>query len=209
MKIREIIELTQTEPLSEIAKNHLEIGREKTRNALKKAGATSENGKRGWTFSGDESVLEQSIYDFAEKPKINRKKKPSPNVSTKRTEEQRNIVSKEPMNESVNDLRNESINELENQGTNVGSSGLQKKSQSEKVEEKKESTKELTNVQTNEARNEGTKVTSNVVRKRSSFDIDIELMKELKIQAIIHDKNVYEIVETAIRQHLQQLKKGD
>ncbi|MDQ0884610.1 hypothetical protein [Peribacillus sp. V2I11] len=46
-----------------------------------------------------------------------------------------------------------------------------------------------------------------VIRKRSSFDLDIELMKDLKIQAIVHDRNVYEIVETAVRQYLKELKK--
>ncbi|MEK4125333.1 MULTISPECIES: hypothetical protein [Lysinibacillus] len=45
------------------------------------------------------------------------------------------------------------------------------------------------------------------VRKRSSFDIDIELMKDLKIQAVIHGKNVYEIVENAIRKELTEMKK--
>jgi hypothetical protein len=32
-------------------------------------------------------------------------------------------------------------------------------------------------------------------------------MKDLKIQAIIHDKNVYEIVENAIRKELAKMKK--
>lgn len=68
-----------------------------------------------------------------------------------------------------------------------------------------------TNVPTKELTNLGSKVGSsertNVVRKRSSFDIDIELMKDLKIQAVIHDKNVYEIVENAIRKELAEMKK--
>lgn len=73
-----------------------------------------------------------------------------------------------------------------------------------------------TNVPTKELTNVGSKVGSKVipsertkvVRKRSSFDIDIELMKDLKIQAVIHDKNVYEIVENAIRKELAEMKKG-
>lgn len=68
-----------------------------------------------------------------------------------------------------------------------------------------------TNVTTKELINVGSKVDSNkrtnVVRKRSSFDIDIELMKDLKIQAVVHDKNVYEIVENAIRKELAEMKK--
>jgi hypothetical protein len=73
MKIRELLELTQTELLVEIAKNRLGISRDKTRYALKHAGCYSINGKRGWFFEGDESVLEQSIYDFVDGKQINRK----------------------------------------------------------------------------------------------------------------------------------------
>lgn len=68
------------------------------------------------------------------------------------------------------------------------------------------SVKKLTNVPTKKQTNESTKERTNVIRKRSSFDIDIELMKNLKIQAVIHDKNVYEIVENAIRKELAELK---
>lgn len=48
---------------------------------------------------------------------------------------------------------------------------------------------------------------TNVVRKRSSFDLDVNLLKQLKIQAIIHDRNVYEMVEDAIKLYLNELKK--
>lgn len=64
-------------------------------------------------------------------------------------------------------------------------------------------TKELTNVDSKDGLNKR----NSIVRKRSSFDIDIELMKDLKIQAVIHDKNVYEIVENAIRKELAEMKK--
>lgn len=47
---------------------------------------------------------------------------------------------------------------------------------------------------------------TNVIRKRSSFDMDVELMKELKIQAIIHDRTVYELVKNAVRHYLAELK---
>ncbi|MCC2375824.1 hypothetical protein [Bacillus paranthracis] len=68
-----------------------------------------------------------------------------------------------------------------------------------KGKEEVATTKEQTNVRTLEPKS--------VIRKRSSFDIDVELMKELKIQAVIHDKNIYEIVETAIRKELTRMKK--
>ncbi|EAZ83476.1 hypothetical protein P4645_15225 [Lysinibacillus fusiformis] len=69
-------------------------------------------------------------------------------------------------------------------------------------------TKERTNVDSKIDLNEPIKERTNVIRKRSSFDIDVELMKDLKIQAVIHGKNVYEIVENAIRKELAELKKN-
>lgn len=65
MKIGELLELTQTEPLDNIAKNHLSIGKNAARDALKAAGCYSKNGVRGWFYEGDPAVLEQSIYDFS------------------------------------------------------------------------------------------------------------------------------------------------
>lgn len=56
------------------------------------------------------------------------------------------------------------------------------------------------NEQTNEPTNEPTRV----VRKRQSFDIDVSLMKKLKIEAVLREKNMYEIVEEAIRQYLNK-----
>lgn len=64
MKIKEIIELSKTDSLAKIAKDHLSVGKERAREALKQAGCYSKNGLKGWHFDGDESVLEQSIYDF-------------------------------------------------------------------------------------------------------------------------------------------------
>lgn len=75
MKIREIIELSKTDSLAKIAKEHLSVGKEKAREGLKMAGCYSKNGVKGWFFEGDESVLDQSIYDFVS---TTRKAKPSP-----------------------------------------------------------------------------------------------------------------------------------
>lgn len=84
MKIREIIELSKTNSLAKIAKEHLSVGKEKAREGLKIAGCYSKNGVKGWFFDGDQSVLDQSIYDFVT---TTRKAKPSPktrnNTSTK------------------------------------------------------------------------------------------------------------------------------
>ncbi|MFZ3590470.1 hypothetical protein ACOI1C_14745 [Bacillus sp. DJP31] len=67
MKIREILELTQKEQLSLIAKERLTFGEKKAKAALKEAGCTFTSGKRGWFLDEgtDNSVLEQSIYDYS------------------------------------------------------------------------------------------------------------------------------------------------
>lgn len=81
---------------------------------------------------------------------------------------------------------------------------------------------EQTNVRTNELKQQGsfnqtelfnamwrevagTKEQTNVIRKRASFDIDMDLLKELKVKAVLHDRNVYEIVEDAIRKYLDEM----
>jgi Zn-dependent peptidase ImmA (M78 family) len=69
-------------------------------------------------------------------------------------------------------------------------------------ERKNGKTKNQKSKRTEEPRNEPTML----IRKRTSFDIDIKLMKELKIYAIQRDKNVYEIVEQAIKQYLRDEK---
>ncbi|WP_166669614.1 hypothetical protein [Paenisporosarcina antarctica] len=43
-------------------------------------------------------------------------------------------------------------------------------------------------------------------RKRYSFDLDAELMKEVKIQSVMQEKNVYELVEKAIKKYMLDLK---
>ncbi|MFE4133758.1 hypothetical protein [Peribacillus sp. YIM B13482] len=73
MKVREILELTQTVKLAVIAKERLDFGEKKAVAAMKAAGCYSISGKPGWHFNGDESVLEKSIYDFV--PPTKRKAK--------------------------------------------------------------------------------------------------------------------------------------
>lgn len=73
MKIGEIIELTESKSLADIAKENLSIGKDKARLALKEAGCYSKNGVKGWFYDGEESVLEQSIYDFVAKPRLKKR----------------------------------------------------------------------------------------------------------------------------------------
>lgn len=85
MKIGEILELTKTEALPKIAKEHLSIGESKAREALKKAGCFNISGKRGWFYDdtkGDGTVLELSIYDFVQPTKLKVKaQKPSASIN--------------------------------------------------------------------------------------------------------------------------------
>ncbi|HDR7420617.1 TPA: hypothetical protein QCX17_005190 [Bacillus cereus] len=166
MIIKDILELTKTRKVAEIAKEFLEVGEKKAVEGLKKAGCTFTSGKPGWYLAEgmNESVLEQSLYDF---------------VAPTKGKAKANVSTKEPTL----------------QPSNVGKAVEEIKKGKEEVA----TTKEETNVRTLER--------TSVIRKRSSFDIDVELMKELKIQAVIHDKNIYEIVETAIRKELTRMKK--
>lgn len=187
MKIGELLELTQVEPLAKIAKERLTIGEKSARQALKAAGCYSISGKRGW-YCDDSNVLEKSIYDFAPPRKIERKA-----TANVRMNQRNNEGTKEPTNQPFNVATKEQT--LEPSNVVEKEINKAKAEVATTLEGKKERTKERSNVN------------SNVVRKRASFDLDVELLKELKIQAVIHDRNVYEIVETAIKQYLAELKK--
>lgn len=43
-----------------------------------------------------------------------------------------------------------------------------------------------------------------IPRKRHSFDLDVRLVKELKIHCVREDKTLYEVVEAAIRDYLHK-----
>jgi hypothetical protein len=67
VKIKEILELTQTENIATIAKNRLTIGEKALRDRLKSIGCTNQVGKKGWIFTGENTeILEKSIYEFAQ-----------------------------------------------------------------------------------------------------------------------------------------------
>ncbi|AMV12693.1 hypothetical protein P9851_03625 [Geobacillus stearothermophilus] len=54
----------------------------------------------------------------------------------------------------------------------------------------------------NQPRKEGKKVE----RKRVSFDIRTDLHKELKMQSILQEKNIYLLIEEALEKYLNELK---
>lgn len=134
MKIREILSLTQEKRLSEIAKEHLNIGEKPTREALKRAGCYSISGKKGWFFDGNEEILDKEIYEFA--------------------------TVKDKANARTKDVKRESREEVKNEEMNK--------------------------------------------RKRASFDLDADLLKQLKIKAVVEEKNIYELVEQAIKEFLEK-----
>lgn len=229
MKIKEIIELSKTDSLAKIAKEHLSVGKEKARAGLKKAGCYSINGLKGWHFEGDESVLEQSIYDFVS---TTRKAKPSPNVSNKRNKSVESIksnISKERANTEIEETKKQLAPTLErkkvssnvkndtnvnsdvdvnnntdvNFDTNVGikvGTGTDSSTNSITDSNSLIDTDNATNIDAN------TNIGAGITRKRASFDLDVQLVKELKIQSVIQDKNLYEMVEIAIRHYLNNLK---
>lgn len=165
MKIGEIIELTQTTPLNEIAKEHLTIGEKKAREGMKAAGAEPQRGKKGWIFNGYPENLEKSIYEFVEPSQRGRRKvtaEPAANVPTNKPENQ------------------------------------------PKIERTKVDTNQPTAEPVNEPENHAPHPQTPVIRKRSSFDIDVELTRQLRIKAVMEDKNIYEMVEQAIRDYLKK-----
>lgn len=99
-------------------------------------------------------------------------KKPIIVVKKETTKEHNNVTTNEQKNQRLNELTNVTTKELTNEST-------------------KEPTKQR--------ENEPMKVPT---RKRYSFDLDSELMKQLKMKSVTTDINVYELVEDAIRKFL-------
>jgi hypothetical protein len=58
---------------------------------------------------------------------------------------------------------------------------------------------ELPQKEKNVVRNEETKIE----RKRVSFDLRTDLHKELKIQSVVQEKNIYLLIEEALDQYLK------
>lgn len=65
---------------------------------------------------------------------------------------------------------------------------------------------EETNVTSNEEKNKTTKEENKVERKRVSFDLRTDLYKDLKMAAIVQEKNMYIIIEEALEKYLKEDK---
>ena len=65
---------------------------------------------------------------------------------------------------------------------------------------------EETNVVLKQEINETRKEEKKVERKRVSFDLRTDLHKELKMQALLQDKNIYNLIEEALEKYLSEKK---
>ena len=63
-----------------------------------------------------------------------------------------------------------------------------------------------TNVVLKQEINETRKEEKKVERKRVSFDLRTDLHKELKMQALLQDKNIYNLIEEALVKYLSEKK---
>ena len=62
------------------------------------------------------------------------------------------------------------------------------------------------NVGLNQEINETRKEEKKVERKRVSFDLRTDLHKELKMQALLQEKNIYILIEEALEKYLKENK---
>ena len=66
--------------------------------------------------------------------------------------------------------------------------------------------KEENNVPSNQEKKKTTQEGKKIERKRVSFDLRTDLYKDLKMQAIIQEKNIYIIIEEALEKYLKEHK---
>jgi hypothetical protein len=62
------------------------------------------------------------------------------------------------------------------------------------------------NISSKKEKNKGTKEENKIERKRVSFDLRTDLYKNLKMEAIIQEKNMYIIIEEALEKYLKENK---
>ena len=72
----------------------------------------------------------------------------------------------------------------------------------ETVGEEEQEANAILKKETNETRKEEKKVE----RKRVSFDLRTDLHKELKMQALLQEKNIYILIEEALEKYLSEKK---
>ncbi|OOR17170.1 hypothetical protein [Bacillus cereus] len=186
MKIKDILNLTQTMRVSEIAKD-LEIGEKKAVAGLKKAGCTFTSGRSGWYLAEgtDEGVLEKSIYDYAP---IGRSK--AKNVVNSAKREVSATVEAEVVNNPSSQLPDKTDSKEENKPTNKQIS--------------KQVGKPIDRLIGKQIRKPIGKPSSKSVMKKVTYEIETQLHNELKIKAIREDRTVSDIVNEIIKTALNK-----
>jgi hypothetical protein len=61
-------------------------------------------------------------------------------------------------------------------------------------------------VRSSEETNVGRKEEKRIDRKRVSFDLRTDLHKELKMQSLLKEKNIYILIEEALEKYLKEIK---
>jgi len=105
LKIKHIVELTQTMPVKDIAKDFMPFGEKALRDILKSCGCNPQRGKKGWIYDSNNTEVEKELNEFI-KPKAN--KNNSASASNKNSNKNINDVSIKNSNDDNND---NSINE--------------------------------------------------------------------------------------------------
>ncbi|MBK5482820.1 hypothetical protein JFV29_13125 [Peribacillus sp. TH16] len=181
MKISELLELTQSKKLADIAKESLDIGEKRTVEALKKAGCYSISGKRGWHFDGKSSVLEQSIYEYSTPSK---RGVDSAQKEVSATLEKATVVTN-PSSQLSNEPENkQDVNPINKQISNPTNKQINKQVGKPTIQLTKNKT-------------------SKPAMKKVTYEIEEQLHDELKIKSIREKRTVSEIVNEIIKRGLQ------
>jgi DNA-nicking Smr family endonuclease len=67
-----------------------------------------------------------------------------------------------------------------------------------------ENVEKETNDERKEEKKFGRNVPKKIDRKRVSFDLRVDLHKELKMQALLQEKNIYLLIEEALEEYLKK-----
>ena len=116
----------------------------------------------------------------------------------------------EVLNKSIYDFTNVTTKQQKNEGDNVLRDKTTKEPINVTIDEIiNETTNETTNKKAEaqnrtEQRNNETTEEQKIVRKRVSFDLDVSLMKQLKIKSVMDERNLYELVEDALQDYLNK-----
>lgn len=120
-----------------------------------------------------------------------------------RNEEKKYVLTAESEEKGISAETSFSQDELTAE-TNFSSNELSAETNEPTNEEKNSRANEGIRVKINEAPPKPNREEKTPMRKRASFDINADLLKRLRVFAILADKNAYEIVETAIKEYLDK-----